>query len=564
MSSAKPINHVLDTELTFDQLKDIKEALDASVILAITDEKGNITYVNDQFCAISKYSREELIGQNHNILNSGFHSKQFFKEMWKTIGSGKIWNGEICNKAKDGSLYWVKTSIVPFLNDKGKPYQYISIRSDITAQKNIKLITHMANHDILTSLPNRRKLAQRIKELIHNDNQSRFSLFFIDVNRFRRINDSLGHHVGDLYLVEVAERFRNFDQWDESFYRLNGDEFVFIYPEVENLEDMAEQIINLFKIPFKFEKYEFYTTVSIGISKYPDDGKNLDELLISADKALYEAKMYRGNQYRIFQKHFDESENHSILFESKLRSAIQNDELEIHFQPKIEVQSEKMVGMEALLRWKDSELGYIPPNQFIPVAEDCGLIVEIGEWVLRNVALQINKWKEEYSFPFRVAVNISPIHFQEANFIERLKSILDSTKVDPINLEIEITEMSMMNYNEDSLNKISSIKELGITISIDDFGSGYSSLGYLKQFPVDSLKIDRSFIVNMNTSDSGKELVRAMITLAHSLNLEVVAEGVENEFELSLLKEYECEYVQGYYYSKPLPLKEIAKFLTKQ
>lgn len=220
--------------------------------------------------------------------------------------------------------------------------------------------------------------------------------------------------------------------------------------------------------------------------------------------------------------------------------------------------------MEALLRWHDDELGYIAPTQFIPVAEDCGLIVEIGEWVLRQVAYQIHKWKDEYHFPFRVAVNISPIHFQEANFIERLKHIIDETAVDPSNLEIEITEMSMMNYNEDSLNKISEIKKMGMTISIDDFGSGYSSLGYLKQFPVDALKIDRSFITNMNNGSSGRELVKAMIAIAHALSLHVVAEGVENQYELDLLKDYECEYVQGFYFSKPLKVKEITSKLMKK
>lgn len=566
MNSTKDVTVQSSIDLTYEQLKDIKAALDESVILAVTDAKGTITSVNDLFCDISKYSREEIIGKNHNIVNSGYHPKSFFKKMWKTIGSGKTWHGEICNKAKDGSLYWVQTTIVPFLNEKGKPYQYISIRTDITAQKNIKLITHMANHDILTGLPNRRYLAQAIQDIIsfHQKNSSKFSLFFIDVNRFRRINDSLGHNVGDLFLVEVAERFRSIDKWGNSFFRLNGDEFVFILPEAEKTEEMAEEIINIFKKPFHFNTYEFYTTVAVGISTFPDDGKNLDELLVSADFALYEAKMYRGNQYRIFHKSLDKIKNHSILFEAKLRTAIKNDKLEIYFQPKIDIRAEKLAGMEALLRWYDEELGHISPNQFIPMAEDCGLIVEIGEWVLRNVALQINQWKMEYEFPFRVAVNISPIHFQEANFIQRLKKIIEETEVDPKHLEIEITEMSMMNFNEDSLNKITEIKNLGITISIDDFGSGYSSLSYLKQFPVDSLKIDRSFIVNMNTGKSGKELVRAMITLAHALNLSVVAEGVESEFELNLLKEYECEYVQGYFYSKPLNLKDFVKYLEKK
>lgn len=321
MKKIEQTNDLLSDILNYKQLKEIKTALDESVILAITDAKGVIIEVNNLFCKISKYSREELIGKTHRIVNSGYHPSSFFKNLWRTISSGEIWHGEICNRAKDGELYWVKTTIVPFVDEHGVPYQYISIRTDITAQKSIQLITHMANHDILTGLPNRRKLVQKMKDVIneHQQNDTKFSLFFIDVNRFRRINDSLGHQVGDLYLIEVAERFQSIDEWGESFFRLNGDEFVFILPDASKIEEMAQKVIGLFKKPFHFKDYEFYTTIAVGISIFPDHGKTLDELLISADFALYDAKMYHGNQYRLFQKNLNGNNNHSILFESKLR-----------------------------------------------------------------------------------------------------------------------------------------------------------------------------------------------------------------------------------------------------
>ena len=553
-------------EHTYEELKDIKAAIDEAVIMAVTDSKGIITAVNDRFCEISKYSREELIGQNHRILNSKFHTKDFFKSMWKTIGNGLTWNGEICNRAKDGSLYWVQTTIVPFLDEKGKPSQYISIRTDITEQKNIQMITHYANHDVLTGLPNRRCLSQKLNILIEKskENQTKFALFFIDINRFRHINDALGHNVGDLFLVEVAQRFRSIDKTGDSFYRLNGDEFVYILEDVSKLSEMATKLMKMFEVPYIFKKYEFYSTISIGISIFPKHGNDVDSLLVNADMAMYVAKNRKGNQYEIFKKIMQGKNDHVLILESKLRNAIKDNVLEIHYQPKMDVKTEELIGMEALLRWTDEELGHIPPNEFIPFAEESGLINDIGEWVLKTTALQIKEWEKQFSFNMRVAVNISPLHFKDTNFVSRLVDILEETKVSPEHLEIEITEMSMMDYNEDLINKIQEVKQLGLTVAIDDFGTGYSSLGYLKEFPVDTLKIDRTFIVNISEGESGVAMVAAIIALAHALELKVVAEGVETTEEMEILKQYNCEYVQGYYFSKPLNVKDITKKLQNQ
>lgn len=552
-------------EYSCEELKDIKAALDESVILAVTDSVGNITAVNERFCEISKYARDELIGQNHRILNSGFHPKNFFKEMWRTIGSGKTWHGEICNRAKDGSLYWVQTTIVPFFNEKGKPYQYISIRTDITAQKNIKLLTYYANHDDLTGLPNRRNLSRRISQQIEicNHNKTKFAVYFIDVNRFRKINDALGHNVGDLFLVEVAERFKSIDPSKNSFYRLYGDEFVFILENIDEIHNMAQKIMKLFEKPFHFNNYEFYTSVCIGISIFPDHGTDIENLFISADMAMYAGKNKRGNQYVVYKKNNNGMNDHALMLETKLHQAIKNNILELHYQPKIDTKSEKMVGMEALLRWYDDDLGSIPPNKFIPFAEDCGLICDIGEWVLRNASLQIEEWNEQYHQNLKVAVNISPIQFQEPNFIERLINILEETNVNPSFLEIEITELTLMD-NDDFIHKIKTMKELGLTVAIDDFGTGYSSLSYLKKFPIDVLKIDRSFIVNMREGESGIAMVAAIISLAHALKMEVVAEGVELKSELEILRKYNCEYVQGYYFSKPLNTTDFTKKLEQK
>lgn len=548
-------------DLSFEQLIDFKAALDKSAIVAVTDAKGTITNVNDRFCQISQYSKEELIGQDHRILNSGHHSKSFFKKMWQVIGSGQTWYGEICNRAKDNSLYWVQTTIVPFLNEQGIPYQYISIRTDITAKKNLKEITYIAYHDDLTGLPNRRNLYKVLDEEINEcqNSNSKFAMFFIDVNRFKHINDGLGHKVGDLFLKELARRFQSVDHQSDSFYRLNGDEFVYLLKDVNRIEEMAEKITGVFTDSFNFYEYEFYSSISMGISIFPDHGQTASRLLRFSDIAMYAAKKKRGNTYEIYEENMEGTNDRSLLLETKIHKALRNNLFELHYQPKMNIQKDEMIGMEALIRWYDDDFGYIPPDQFIPFAEQCGLISDIGEWVLRQAVLQMKHWNETYTTKLRVAVNISPIHISEDSFIPRLKDIIAETAIQPQYLEIEITEMSMMDYTDKLINSIKEMKEMGITISIDDFGTGYSSLSYLRNFPIDTLKIDRTFVQNITKSKSDEAMVAAIISLAHALNLNVVAEGVEQAEELKVLKAHNCESVQGYYYSKPLNVADFTK-----
>ncbi|WP_269898478.1 putative bifunctional diguanylate cyclase/phosphodiesterase [Lysinibacillus sp. JK80] len=546
------------------ELQDIFSAMNSSIIVAITDRTGKITFVNDHFCKISKYTREELVGQDHRLLNSGFHPKSFFREMWKTIGNGDMWNGEVCNRAKDGSLYWVKTTIFPFLDERGKPYQYIAIRVDITAQKDIKKITHIAYHDELTGLPNRRKLEQRLENEFHQSQRTgeKFALFFIDVNRFKHINDGLGHIIGDMFLVEMSNRLRNIDHTSNSFYRHNSDEFVMILNDVNRIDEMAKEIIGVFNESFIVDTYEFYASISIGISVFPDHANSVEELLKNADIAMYAAKSTRGNQYRLYRDNMDEANDKWLLLETKLHQALKQDRLELHYQPKIDLKTDSVIGMEALLRWYDPELGHIPPDRFIPFAEDCGLINDIGVWVLRKACAQARQWNELHDLSLRVAVNISPIHISTGGFVDMVRSVIAETGIDPNLLEIEITEMSMLDYTEDLIDTIKQLRELGITISLDDFGTGYSSLNYLKKFPVDVLKIDRAFVRDIVPEKSGIAMISAMISLAHALNLQVVAEGVEEEAELNVLREHGCEYVQGYYFSKPLSVEDFTNLIV--
>ncbi|KOS64160.1 MULTISPECIES: EAL domain-containing protein [Lysinibacillus] len=557
-SSINQVNYSLK------ELQDIFSAMNSSIIVAITDRTGRITFVNDHFCKISKYTREELLGQDHRLLNSGFHPKSFFREMWKTIGKGDMWNGEVCNRAKDGSLYWVKTTVIPFLDDNGKPYQYIAIRVDITAQKDIKKITHIAYHDELTGLPNRRKLEQRLENEFHQSRRTgeKFALLFIDVNRFKNINDGLGHIIGDMFLVEMANRLRNVDYTSNSIYRHNSDEFVIILNDVDRIEEKAEEIISVFNKSFIVDTFEFYASISIGISIFPDHANSVEELLKNADIAMYAAKSTRGNQYRLYRPNMEEVNDKWLLLETKLHQALKKDVLELHYQPKINLKTNKVIGMEALLRWHDPDLGYMPPDHFIPFAEECGLINDIGVWVLRKASAQVRAWNQVHNLNLRVAVNISPIHISTTGFVDMIHEVIAETNIDPHFLEIEITEMSMLDYTEDLINTIKQLRALGITISLDDFGTGYSSLNYLKTFPVDVLKIDRAFVRDIVPEKSGIAMISAMISLAHALNLQVVAEGVEEEAELNVLREHGCEYVQGYYFSKPLSVEDFTKLIV--
>jgi diguanylate cyclase (GGDEF)-like protein/PAS domain S-box-containing protein len=550
-------------KFTLEELQNIKMALDEFAILAVTDSTGKIKKINDRFCEVSKYTREELIGQDHRILNSGYHPEGFFKDVWRTIGSGKTWKGEICNRAKDGSIYWVMTAIVPFLNEKGKPYQYISIRTDITAQKNINEMTRIAHHDDLTGMPNRRQLMIDLNELIDSEGKP-FSIILFDVNRFKNINDGLGHHIGDLFLIELASRLQELTNPFVKYYRLSGDEFVGILSNPKALEKVIEDLQAVFKHRFYLNQHEFYASISIGAAHFPQDGNNGEEILRCADMAMYEAKKTNNKFYVLYRNDREFTYDQMLQLETKLHDAIKNQLFELYYQPKVNLQTNSIEGMEALIRWFDKDLGIVPPNRFIPFAEECGLIGEISEWVIAEAGRQAKQWNERYHLNLRVAVNISPIHLSEENFIEQLTEILQQQQIDPNTLEIELTEMSLIDLDVDLLDKIEKLKNMGIMLSIDDFGTGYSSLSYLKKFPVDALKIDRSFIHQMNENSSDVAMVSAIIALARALNLQVVAEGVEEYEDLQLLREFGCEYVQGYYYSHPLTVSDFTKRLNDQ
>ncbi|GEK35151.1 putative bifunctional diguanylate cyclase/phosphodiesterase [Kurthia sibirica] len=548
-------------------MQDIITAIDQSVVVAITNEKGIILSVNKQFCRVSQYSALELIGQDHRILNSGYHSSLFFKDLWKTIGMGHMWEGEICNRAKDGSLYWVQTKIVPFLNEEGNPYQYISIRTDITEQKNAQKFRHLAYHDELTGLENRRKLKitydamkKRARQLGYDSDRS---LILLSINRFKQINVGYGYKIGDLFLIEVAEKLRMLVASDGQVYHYLGDQFAIICKNNQR-QQLVDLILELFNAMFQIGNYEFYSSISIGIRPSILQVETFEEVIRTADIALTKAKEDTSNNAVEFDLTMKVTFNEYILLEKKLRHALENNLFELYYQPKFDVKTRAVRDVEALLRWFDGELGWIPPDSFIPLAEQLGLMTKIGEFVLRSACHQAVAWKDELGIAIKIAVNISPLHLKDKNFVSSIQSILQETGCTADLIEIEITENSLLSQTELMIETFAKLKKLGISIALDDFGKGYSSLSYLKNFPIDTLKIDRDFIMGMTENSSESRMVIAIIGLARIFNMTVVAEGVETLTECTIIENANCDYMQGFFFSKPLPLEEVACLFKKE
>lgn len=810
------IDGKLDKELNIE-LSDLKYALDESCIIAITDEKGTIQFANKKFCELSKYSKEELLGQNHRILNSGYHSKEFFRNMWKTISSGKVWRGEVRNRAKDGSFYWVHTTIVPILNELGKPYRYITLRVDITEQKQMeaklqkalkdefnqtvnhldngvfklkkdedgnfiftmaegkllqklgfntathknktlyevfpidiatfkekeyqrafngsrvfyeielggrllsidvtpikesnrvielvgyahditelrstqkkleenqllyqslfehsqdavfsfdtnakilsmnpatekllgysfeefkvvkaselivekylqlhhysfkkalkgepqnfdieiyhrsgesiylnltylpilvdqqvtgiytigkditerkkaqKLNAYLAHHDELTKLLNRRGFEDKLNKALDKAKQLKHKLavMYIDLDRFKNINDTLGHYIGDQLLEQLALRLNTNMGEGHSIARMGGDEFMVLCSDITSEGDAmicANNLLAGLGEPFFIEGNELYVTASIGISIFPENGSNVIDLMKHADIALYRAKDHGRNNFQIYSAIMDKSNYQTLLLERDLRKALNNDEFVFHFQPRIDSVSRKMIGAEALIRWQHPVHGLLAPSEFIPLAEETGLITQIGDWVKGKVCEQLIKWKKAGVPVVPISINISPQSFLQKDFAENFRRILAQYGVEGNMLEIEITENSLMKNEDMVIDTINELKKMGIKIFIDDFGTGYSSFSYFKTFKIDGIKIDRSFIRNISCQSENAGITAAMIQLAQLLNMNVVAEGVETEEELLFLHHQKCSQVQGFLFSKPLQIGEFEELLLK-
>jgi diguanylate cyclase (GGDEF)-like protein/PAS domain S-box-containing protein len=553
------------------RLRTLSQAIEQSpVSVVITNPKGDIEYVNSTFEKVSGYVLGEVKGKNPNILKSGMIPDRVYHRLWQAISSGQSWEGEFQNKKKDGTLFWEYAHIAPVLNDQGEIEHYISVKEDITTRKqNEEQILHQAHFDNLTDLPNRFLAMDRLTQMLNESKRSRekVSVLFIDLDDFKKINDSLGHEVGDKVLIEASRRLLTAVRTGDTVARLSGDEFIVLLSGLhkpEAAQIIAEKILDSFRRIFEIDGRELLITASIGIAIYPDDSDTTSGLLRSADSAMYHSKESGRNTFSFFTERMNQEVSKRLALEEQIHGALERNEFSIYFQPQINVKTGHIVGTEALLRWNNPVLGSIPPSDFIPIAEQTGLIIKLGEFVLKQALKQTAIWQEQFECDFRIAVNISPRQFLQTSLFEEIKHLLAESGVQPHQLELEITEGVLMSGHTHVAETLNMITALGILMAMDDFGTGYSSLSYLRSYPFRTLKIDQSFIRDISVDKADRELISAAISMAHGLNLIVIAEGVETEEQLNYLKMQGCDFAQGYLFSQPINSADMSKLLEQK
>lgn len=538
-----------------------------SEAMLVIDIESKIVAANPAFTKISGYLASEVIGQQPSMFSSPKHSKAFYlaiKKELKTVGS---WRGELTGIKKSGEEYINWVSINTIYDDDGQPFRRIVLFSDVTEKKkHEELIWFEANYDALTHLPNRRLFQERLKQEVIRANRigTKVILLFLDLDGFKEVNDALGHQGGDQLLIEVARRLKEVVRVTDSISRLGGDEFTITLVDVDDYQvgtKVATAILDLLQTPILIDAHTTYITGSIGITVYPDDALDAASLIKNADQAMYAAKKQGRNQYFYYTQEMQVIANKRSEQKRELRNALTNREFEIYFQPIIDYKSGKVTKAEALIRWIHPTLGVISPAEFIPLAEDTGLIHEIGSWVFCECIAQAVKWRETIDPEFQISVNLSPVQFKNTAYFDRWFTLLDQIGCDNNCICVEITEGVLLDASESTANQLLRFRQAAIEVAIDDFGTGYSSLAYIKRIDVDYLKIDRAFITNIAIDANDYSLVEAITMMSHKLGLKVVAEGVETKAQLDLLNIIGCDYIQGYLYSRPLPQQAFEGWL---
>ncbi|MDO8930876.1 MAG: EAL domain-containing protein [Rhodocyclaceae bacterium] len=536
--------------------------------ILITGPDANIISVNPAFTTITGYTAAEAVGKNPRLFSSGRHDAAFYAAMWGELRRSGAWAGEVWDRRKSGEIYpkWLSINAVQD-PASGDTTHYVAIFSDITDRKeNEARIEHLAYHDHLTGLPNRFALLARLTQSLADArrNGQQLALMFIDLDHFKTINDSLGHDVGDQLLVAVARRIRAALRETDTVARLGGDEFVIVVPGLAGPEDaahVAEKVIAFINDPLALAGHTLHTSPSIGIGIFPTDGTDADTLMKNADTAMYHAKQHGRNAYHFFAADMNTAATERLMMETQLRAALDRNEMRLVYQPQVDLASGEVVGVEALVRWHHPERGLVSPLQFIPVAEETGLIVPLGAWILDEACRQAVAWTKAGLPPVRIAVNLSAHQFRDRNLAHQVAATLARTGLAANRLELEITESAVMENAAQAIETLRALRDQGIQLAIDDFGTGYSSLAYLKRFPLSRLKIDRSFVMDLEQDANDVAIVRSIVALAHTLGLAVIAEGIETAAQLAMLKDFACAEGQGYLFSRPLAPDDLAAFL---
>ena len=544
---------------------EVIESLNEGV--AIIDPDFRVSSVNPAYSVISGYDIEEVIGNipiNHTALTRG---GAMFEDMWRGLETQGSWDGEFWNLRKNGEEYAERLSVTAITNISGEVQQFAAIISDITKRKqDEERILYQANYDSLTGLPNRSLFLDRLNQSLANMQRAdkNLGLLFIDLDGFKLVNDTLGHDVGDMLLKEAARRLGTCVRTGDTVARLGGDEFTIIMPNLDDARNaplVAQRVLDSLQAAFLLGGHETFVSASIGITIFPDDAREAQDLLKNADAAMYRAKEHGKANYQFFTADMNEEVKERLVVKNGLSKALENDEFVLQYQPKLDLHTGRVTGAEALMRWESPDLGLVSPVKFIPVLEETGMVVEVGEWAIHTACRQHVKWIKQGLPPIKVAVNLSARQLREPSFVKIVKSALTKTDLPPSALEIEITESMLMS---DAPNIVASLKELhdyGVHISMDDFGTGYSSLSYLKRFPIDTIKIDRSFVSDIDTSSDDAEIIHTIINMGQTLNRKIIAEGVETQEQLDILRRYNCDEIQGYFFSRPLDAEDFTHFI---
>ena len=533
----------------------------------ICDRSWRIEYANDKFLQLTDLQMNDIVWHHPAFLTADTLSEEENRELWNNVRLQVqrvgVWQGEMQRTRDNGERFWEQVVVTPIRDDQEQPSHYLILGEDISIRKRYEQqLLRQANYDILTGLPNRMLALDRLKLALAQArrDQTMVGVMFLDLDNFKHVNDTMGHDAGDNMLIEASRRVSACLRGTSTVARLGGDEFLIILPALASpsaTEQVAERILQTFVPPFHIASQEVFVSTSIGIAIYPGDGENSTNLLQNADAAMYEAKNRGKSAYQRFAPEMKEVSQERLQTESLLRRALEMQEFELRFQPIMRLGDNRIMGAEALLRWHNPTLGMVPPDRFIPLAEETGLIISIGRWVIREACHVVSRWQKQTGDPVIMAINVSPRQFRDPHFVETVSAALEETGLEGQYLELEITERLILDNNLETDRVLRDLDAMGVRLSVDDFGTGYSALGYLKNYPFDTLKIDKSFVGDLNRDSDDTALVRAIINMAHSLSLRVVAEGVEYRDQLEFLANEQCDFAQGFLFTHPLNEREF-------